>query len=72
MEVHLPRELQAKVDQAAADNNSGAEECVKQLVEHYLDHDVWFRRQVKKGLDQLDPGESLTHEEGGARLDQKS
>jgi predicted transcriptional regulator len=72
MEVHLPRELQAKVDQAAADNNSGAEECVKQLVEHYLDHDVWFRRQVKKGLDQLDPGESLTHEEVGARLDQKS
>jgi len=69
MEVHLPPELQAKVDRAAAENNSGAEEFVKQLVEHYLDHDAWFRQQVKKGLDQLDRGEFLTHEEVGARID---
>lgn len=70
MEVHLPPELQAKVDRAAAENNSGAEEYVKQLVEHYLEHDAWFRQQVKKGLDQLDRGEFLTHEEVGARIDQ--
>jgi predicted transcriptional regulator len=69
MEVHLPPELQAKVDRAAAENNSGAEEYVKQLVEHYLDHDAWFRQQVKRGLDQLDRGEFLTHEEVGARID---
>jgi predicted transcriptional regulator len=69
MEVHLTPELQAKVDQAAAENNSGAEEYVKQLVEHYLDHDAWFRQQVKKGLDQLDRAEFLTHEEVGARID---
>jgi len=69
MEVHLPPELQAKVDRAAAENNSGAEDYVKQLVEHYLDHDAWFRQQVKKGLDQLDRGEFLTHEEVGARID---
>jgi predicted transcriptional regulator len=69
MDVHLPPELQAKVDRAAAENNSGAEEYVKQLVEHYLDHDTWFRQQVKKGLDQLDRGEFLTHEEVGARTE---
>jgi|HubBroStandDraft_6_1064221.scaffolds.fasta_scaffold336900_2 predicted transcriptional regulator len=69
MEVHLPPELQAKVDRAAAENNSGAEEYVKQLVEYYLDHDAWFRQQVKQGLDQLDRGEFLTHEEVGARID---
>jgi predicted transcriptional regulator len=70
MDMHLPPELQAKVDRAAAENNSGAEEYVKQLVEHYLEHDAWFRQQVKKGLDQLDRGEFLTHEEIGARIDQ--
>jgi predicted transcriptional regulator len=69
MEVHLPPELQAKVDRAAAENNSGAEEYVKQLVENYLEHDAWFRQQVKKGLDQLDRGEYLTHEEVGARIE---
>jgi hypothetical protein len=40
MEVHLSPELQAKVERAAAENKSGAEEYVKQLVEHYVDHDA--------------------------------
>lgn len=68
MEVHLSPELQAKVERA--ENKSGAEEYVKQLVEHYVDHDAWFRQQVTKGLEQLDRGEFLTHEEAGARIDQ--
>ncbi len=68
--MHLSAELQAKVDRAAAENNSGAEEYVKQLVERYLDHDAWFRQQIKRGLDQLDRGEFLTHEEVGARIGQ--
>ena len=69
MEVRLTPELQAKVDRAAAENNSDAEGYVKQLVEHYLDYDAWFRQQVKKELDQLDRGESLSHEEVGARIE---
>jgi predicted transcriptional regulator len=68
MEVHLNPELQARVDRAAKDNNRGPEEYVQQLVEHYVDHDVWFREQVKKGLDQLDRGEFLTHDQMGARI----
>jgi predicted transcriptional regulator len=43
---------------------------VKQLVEHYVDHDAWFRQQVTRGLEQLDKGEFLTHEEVGDRIDQ--
>jgi predicted transcriptional regulator len=70
MEIDLPRELQEKVNQAAAENNSDAQAYVKQLVEHYVDHDAWFRQQVKKGLQQLDRGEFLTHEEMGARIEQ--
>ena len=70
MEVHLSPELQAKVERAAAENKSGAEEYVQQLVEHYVDHDAWFRQQVTRSLEQLDRGEFLTHEEVGARIDQ--
>jgi predicted transcriptional regulator len=70
MNVHLRPELQAKVDQAAAENNSDAEAYVKQLVESYLDHDAWFRQQVKKGLRELDRGEFLRHEEVGSRIEQ--
>jgi predicted transcriptional regulator len=70
MEVKLSPELQAKVDRAAAENKSGAEEYVQQLVEHYVDHDAWLRQQVTRGLKQLDRGEFLTHEEVGIRIEQ--
>ena len=70
MEVRLNPELQAKLDRIAAQNSSGPAEYVEQLVEHYLDHDDWFRRKVKTGLEQLDRGEFLTHEQVGARLQQ--
>jgi len=69
MEVHFTPELQAKLDRVAADIRSGADEYVQQLVEHYLDHDLWFRHKVKGSLEQLDRGEFLTHEEVGARLE---
>jgi predicted transcriptional regulator len=68
--VHLNPELQAKLALIAGDNNRGVEEYVQQLVEHYLDHDAWFRQEVKKGLDQLDRGEFVSHEEVGTRLKQ--
>jgi predicted transcriptional regulator len=68
MEVHFTPELQAKLDSIAAEIPAGADRYVQQLVEHYLDHDVWFRRKVKTSLDQLDRGEFLSHEEVGERL----
>ena len=37
MEVHFSPELQAKVEWAAAENK---QEYVKQLVEHYVDHNA--------------------------------
>jgi predicted transcriptional regulator len=70
MEVHLSPELQAKMERAAAESKSGAEDYVQQLVEHYVDHEAWFRQQVTRGLEQFDRGEFLTHEEIGARIDQ--
>ncbi len=70
MEVHLKPELQERVDRAARENNSGPAEYVQQLVEHYVDHDVWFREQVKTALHQLDRGEFLTHKEMGVRIEQ--
>jgi len=69
MEVHLTPELEAKVQRIAAENRCGAEDYVQELVEHYVDHDAWFRQEVKKGLDQLDRGESVPHEEVVARIE---
>jgi predicted transcriptional regulator len=70
MEVNLSPELQERLARIAAENNSGAEEYVRQLVEQYLDHDAWFRQKVKQGLSQLDQEEFVSNEEIGSRIDQ--
>lgn len=46
LEVHFTPELQAKLESVAAENRRGADEYVQQLVESYVDHDAWFRREV--------------------------
>lgn len=70
MEVHFRRELQTKLDRAAAENATDPDEYVQQLVEAHVDHDIWFRQQVQEGMDQLDRGEFLTHDEMGVRIQQ--
>ncbi len=67
MEGHFTPELQAKVDRVAAENHRDADEYVQQLVEHYVDHDTWFRQKVTTSLEQFDRGEFLTHSEVGDR-----
>ena len=69
MEVHFTPELEAKLNRIAAENQRGPDEYVRELVEQYLDHDGWFRQEVKKGLDQLDRGEFLAHDEVAARIE---
>ena len=69
MEVHFSPDLQTKLNRVAAENSSDTDAYVQQLVEHYLDHDAWFRQNVKKGLEQLDRGEYLTHEEVGESIE---
>jgi predicted transcriptional regulator len=71
MDIHLPPELQAKVRRIAEENHRGAEEYVQELLEHYVDHDAWFRQEVKKGLDQLDREEAVPHDELVARIERQ-
>jgi predicted transcriptional regulator len=65
MEVRFDPEVQAKLDRVAAENTA---EYVEQLVERYIDHDVWVRQKTLIGLSQLDRGDVLTHEDVGERL----
>jgi len=69
MDVHFPADVQAKLDRVAADTKRKADEYVQQLVEHYLDYDVWFRQKVTSSLAQLDRGESLIHNEVGELME---
>jgi predicted transcriptional regulator len=68
MEVHFTPEMQAKLDRVAAENNSGADEYVQQLVERYLEDDASFRAAVRKGIEQADRGEFIEEEEMDTRV----
>ena len=69
MEVRLNPDLQAKLARLAAEQGRNAEVLAQEAIEHFVDHDEWFIREVEKGLAEIDRGEVLTHEEVGARLE---
>jgi len=54
MEVHFRPELQAKLNQLAAENSSDADEYIQQLVERYIEQDMRFREPVRKGFASID------------------
>jgi predicted transcriptional regulator len=63
MEISLAPEVEAKLNQIASETGKGANQVVQELVANYLDHDEWFKREVKKGLSSLDDGKFVSHEE---------
>lgn len=69
MEVNLTPELQAKLDEVAAQQGRDAQSLVQEAVQRLVDYDQWFVREVEKGLAQIERGEVLEHEEVGARLE---
>jgi len=69
MEVKLTPELEAKLDSIAAQQGRDAQSLVKEAVERLVGYDEWFVREVERGLEQIERGEVLEHEEVGARLE---
>jgi predicted transcriptional regulator len=69
MEVHLEPDVQAKLARLAAKRGRDAEMLAREAIERFVGYDEWFVREVEKGLAQIDSGETLTHEEVGARIE---
>ncbi|MGA3028963.1 MAG: hypothetical protein ABSF98_29850 [Bryobacteraceae bacterium] len=68
MEVPFTSELETKLQRVAAEAGRDTAQYVLELVDHYVDHDQWFRQEVQKGLDRLDRGEFTAHHEVVARV----
>lgn len=69
MDVALSPELSARLARLAQKRGVVPEQLVREAIERLIDHDDWFVREVEKGLAQVDSGQTLTHEDVGARLD---
>ena len=69
MEISFAPELEAKLNQAASQAGKEAAQFVQDLVATYIDHDHWFRQEVQKGLDSMDRGKFVSHEEVRNQMD---
>jgi len=71
MEVHLPPELEARLNQKAAHEGCDSEALILQAVERLVNFDDWFLREVEKGLAAADRGEFVEHDEVGKLIDSR-
>ncbi len=69
MEISLAPEVEARLARIASEAGKAASQVVQELVASYVDHDEWFKREVQKGLDSLDSGKFVSHEEVGRQID---
>ena len=72
MEVQLTPEEQQQLAELAARHGRAASDLVHEAIRRYIEDDANFVAAVMKGLDSLDRGEFVTHEEVGSRIDRMS
>ncbi len=61
--VRLPMEMPDKRDKLANCQGCSRSRILKEAEAHHLEYVAWFRREVRKGLDDLAAGRVVTHEE---------
>ena len=69
MEVHLTPEQEAELSELATRKGRNANELAQEVIGFYLEHEARFMEAVKRGLESLDRGEYVSHEDVGARID---
>jgi predicted transcriptional regulator len=69
MEISFAPDLEARLTRIALQTGKGPDEVVRELVANYLDHDEWFRQEVAKGLDSLDRGKFVSHDDVRRRME---
>lgn len=71
MDLHIPPELEAKLNQIATDTGRKADRVALDLLSGSIEHDDWFRREVEKGRASVREGRLLDHDEVAARIEQR-
>jgi len=71
MDLHVSPELEAKLNQLAAETGRHADQVALDLLANSVEHDDWFRREVEKGRVSAREGRLLDHDEVASRIDQR-
>ena len=71
MELHVPPELEAKLNRLAADTGRNARQLALDLLATSVEHDEWFRGEVEKGRISARAGRLLDRDELVARIEKR-
>lgn len=69
MKVELTPQQEEKLTKLAESKGCEASELAQEVLRYYLEHEAQFVEAVKRGLESLDSGKSVSHEEVGKRLE---
>jgi predicted transcriptional regulator len=69
MEVQLTPEQEIVLRELAKRSGREAEDLAQSVLALYVEHEVRFVETIRRGLDSLDRGEFVRHEDVGARID---
>ncbi len=68
MNLEVPPQLEAKLARVAEETGRDIDEVALGLLETSVDHDRWFRREVRQGRASAAEGPLLDHEEVASRM----
>jgi predicted transcriptional regulator len=71
MEVSLPSELEQKLARLAQEQGRDRGALVVEAVARLVDHESWFLAEVERGIEDIEAGRVLSHEEVAARLNER-
>jgi predicted transcriptional regulator len=71
MELHVPPDLEAKLNRLAETAGRTPEQIALDLLATSVEHDEWFRREVERGRASARPGHLLDRDELVARIEKR-
>jgi predicted transcriptional regulator len=71
MDLHVPPELEAKLNRLAEGTGRNPEQVALDLLATSVEYDEWFRREVEKGRAAAREGRLLDRDDILARIDQR-
>ena len=66
--VRLDPEIREQLDKMAGQIDRPRAWIIKEAVAQYLEREAWYLAEVQKGIDDMEAGREISHEEMGARL----
>ena len=68
MEVLLPENQEAQLNELALRTGRGTDDLIQEAVARMLAHDAWFQEPVQSGIDQIARGEFIEEDKMDARI----